>query len=99
MKTVPILFSAMVFAGAAAAQSQICFPPKDPFVPTNDDDFRAFQEMIAADFQRYFSEVTPYIACLDRSRQQAMDRVREMSERHSAFWQRAEGLGVVSPDR
>ena len=83
------------------AQAPLCIPPEEPFVPADDAAFGEYADLVAEDFERYFSEVRPYIACLDTARQDAFARAREISAQHEAFWKRADELGLteeVAPD-
>lgn len=78
-----------------ASPNAVCLPPEEPFVPSGDDDFRAYADMISADFERYFSELSAYFTCMDGTRQAVFDRARAVSQSHQAFWERAQKLGVV----
>lgn len=80
--------------GQPLAAAQICDPPTEPWVPTRDDDLRDYADLIAADFERYFHDLTAYFACMDASRQAVFIRSREVSAAHERFWQRAKALGV-----
>ncbi|PHQ72143.1 MAG: hypothetical protein COB97_00120 [Paracoccus sp.] len=85
----------------AFAQAPLCIPPEEPFVPADDAAFGDYADLVAEDFERYFSEVRPYIACLDAARQDAFARAQEISARHEAFWKRADEMGLteeVAPD-
>ena len=85
----------------AFARAPICIPPREPFVPADDAAFGEYADLVADDFERYFSEVRPYIACLDAARQDAFARAREVSAQHEAFWKRADEMGLtedVAPD-
>lgn len=88
-----------LIGSALAAQDSspnaICLPPEEPFVPSGDDDFRAFADMISADFERYFSQLSAYFTCMDGTRQAVFDRARAVSQSHQDFWERAQKLGVV----
>ena len=91
----------LLFIHPAFAQAPLCIPPEEPFVPADDAFFGEYGDLVAEDFERYFSEVGPYIACLDAARQDAFDRAREVSAQHEAFWKRADEMGLteeVAPD-
>lgn len=81
--------------GQDASPNAVCLPPEEPFVPSGDDDFREYADIISADFERYFSELSAYFTCMDGTRQAVFDRARAVSQSHQAFWERAEKLGVV----
>lgn len=89
MLAMPVAAASQPFAAA-----QICDPPTEPWVPTRDDDLRDYADLIAADFERYFHDLTDYFACMDASRQAVFRRSREVSAAHERFWQRAKALGV-----
>lgn len=78
-----------------ASPNAICLPPEEPFVPSADDNFRSYADMISADFERYFSELSAYFTCMDGTRQAVFDRAHAVSKSHQAFWQRAQQLGVL----
>lgn len=40
------------------AQAPLCVPPEEPWMPENDADLRAYVDLLAADFERYFSALT-----------------------------------------
>lgn len=85
----------------AFAQAPLCVPPEEPFVLADDAAFGEYADLVAEDFERYFSEVGPYIACLDAARHDAFDGARKISAQHEAFWKRADEMGLteeVAPD-
>lgn len=88
-----------VVPAAAHAQStgsgSVCLPPEEPYVPSGDDEFRDYADMVAADFEQYFNEITDYFICMDATRQVVFERAREVSKAHQEFWQRADELGVT----
>lgn len=40
------------------AQAPFCAPPEEPWAPESEADFRAYVDLAAADFERYFSAKT-----------------------------------------
>jgi hypothetical protein len=98
------VFAALILlslGSAALAEPMACIPPLEPFVPADDAAFREFADLVAEDFERYFSEFGPYIACLDTARQEAFDQAHRISALHEAFWRRADQFGLtqeVAPD-
>ena len=78
----------------SAGSGSICLPPEEPYVPSDDAEFRDYADMVSADFNRYFSEITDYFVCMDATRQAVFERAREVSKAHQEFWQRADELGV-----
>lgn len=85
----------LAFCGPAVGQHSICVPPDEPFMSSDDATFSEYADIVAEDFERYFSEFSPYIACLDAARLAAFARAREISVRHQAFWDRADGMGLT----
>lgn len=78
-----------------AGSGSVCLPPEEPYVPSGDAEFRDYADMVSADFERYFKEITDYFICMDATRQVVFERARHVSKAHLAFWQRAEELGVT----
>ena len=78
-----------------ASPATICLPPEEPFVPTSDEDLKAYADIVSGDFERYFTELTVYLSCMDDTRQAVFDRARMVSQDHQAFWDRAKKLGVA----
>lgn len=54
-----------VGAGSAWAQAPLCVPPEKPWVPVSEADFRAYADLVAGDFERYFSALTKHYQCLE----------------------------------
>lgn len=79
----------------SAGSGSVCLPPEEPYVPSGDAEFREYADMVSADFERYFSEITDYFVCVDDTRQAVFERARHVSKAHQAFWQRADELGVT----
>ncbi|AUH35625.1 hypothetical protein [Paracoccus tegillarcae] len=89
------LIGLLAFSGPTLGQDRICVPPEEPFMPDDDATFSEYADIVAEDFERYFSEFSPYIACLDAARLEAFARAREISTRHQAFWDRADRMGLT----
>lgn len=91
---------ACVFIYPSQGQSQLasltnpCFAPEEPFVPSDDAEFKRFADLIAQDFERYFVELTEYSNCMDATRHAVMERAKEVSKEYRSFWDRAKVLGV-----
>ena len=95
MRAIATAMMFLALARPALAQDTVCIPPQDPFIPADDAAFSEYADLVAEDFERYFSEFTPYIACLDAARQEAFTRAREISAQHDAFWVRADAMGLT----
>ncbi|KRW97011.1 MULTISPECIES: hypothetical protein [Paracoccus] len=79
----------------SGSPNAVCLPPEEPYVPSDDDGFREYADVVSADFERYFRELTEYFACMDGTRFAVFERAREVSKAHQAFWLRANNLGVA----
>lgn len=53
------------WAGGAWAQAPLCVPPETPWVPVSEADFRDYADLVAQDFERYFSALTRHFQCLE----------------------------------
>lgn len=95
MRPALVLILFIAANGPARAQDGICLPPEEPNVPSDDATFSDYADLIAEEFERYFSEFSPYIACLDAARIDAFARAREVSAKHQAFWDRADRMGLT----
>lgn len=73
----------------------VCAPPVPPFLPASDATFREYADLINQDFERYFSEMSSYSACLDRARAELLAEAQAVSRLHSEFLARVEALGVA----
>ena len=99
-RLIPLLMAGMaLLTSQVLAQSgspnAVCLPPEEPYVPSDDEGFRAYADMVSEDFERYFSELTDYFSCMDGTRLAVFERAREVSKAHQAFWKRANDLGVA----
>lgn len=79
----------------AAGQVATCAPPARPFVPSDESNFSEYADLVAEDFERYFTEITTYFACMDEARQAAFHEAQEVSKEREAFWTRADSLGLT----
>lgn len=95
MRAIAAAMMVLALTRPAVAQDPVCIPPQEPFIPADDAAFSEYADLVAEDFERYFSEITPYIACLDAARQEAFTRAREISAQHEAFWERADAMGLT----
>ena len=77
-----------------AAQAPICVLPEEPWVPGNEADFRGYVDLIAAEFERYFSELTRYFQCLERTWHEGIEQGRRVSAARETFVARATALGL-----
>lgn len=91
-----ILVIAALWPSGVAAQEtgNLCLPPAVPHVPYSDADLIAYADIVAQDFEQYFSEITAYFSCMDRTRQDVFRQAKEVSTLHQAFQARAAALGV-----
>ncbi len=82
------------FASGAWAQAPVCIPPEEPWVPVSEADFREYADLVAADFERYFSALTRHFQCLEQAWQDGLDRGRRVAADREAFAARAGALGI-----
>lgn len=90
LAVIPVLLA----PAAAGAQVPVCVPPAEPWVPESEADFREYVDMVAADFERYFTELTRYFQCLEQGWQDGIERGRSVSAARKAFVARARALGL-----
>ena len=88
------LVSVLFISTAAKAQAPVCVPPTEPWVPERDADIKAYVDLVAADFERYFSVLTQHFQCLDQAWQDSLARGRAVSAARETFVQRATALGL-----
>ncbi len=88
------LLSGLLIPAAAKAQAPVCVPPEEPWVPERDADIQAYVDLVAADFERYFSALTQHFQCLDQAWQDGLARGRAVAAAREAFVQRASALGL-----
>ncbi|QIR86638.1 hypothetical protein [Paracoccus sp. AK26] len=88
------LLSGLSILPTATAQAPVCVPPEEPWVPERDADIQAYVDLVAADFERYFSALTQHFQCLDQAWQDSLARGRAVSAARETFVQRATALGL-----
>lgn len=86
--------SATFFALIGAA-APICDPPVVPFMPESDATFKEYADLINQDFERYFTEMSRYSACLDHAHAELLAEAQAVSQLHREFLARAEALGLT----
>lgn len=83
------------FVAVLAGAAPICDPPVAPFLPESDATFKEYADLINQDFERYFTEVSRYSACLNNAHAELMAEAEAVSQLHRQFLERAEALGVT----
>ena len=86
--------SATFFALIAAA-APICDPPVVPFMPESDATFKEYADLINQDFERYFTEMSRYSACLDHAHAELLAEAQAVSQLHREFLARVQALGLT----
>lgn len=86
--------SATLFALLGAA-APVCDPPVVPFLPESDATFKEYADLINQDFERYFTEMSRYSACLDQARAELLSEAQAVTQLHREFLARAEALGIA----
>lgn len=62
-----------------------CFPPEPPYTALPQPDLQEFRAELVADFERYFSDITRYIQCLDVERARIMAEGSQMATLYENF--------------
>lgn len=88
------LLTSVLVPIAARAQAPVCVPPEEPWVPQQDADIQAYVDLVAADFERYFSDLTRYFQCLEQAWQDGLAHGRQVSSARETFLRRARALGL-----
>ena len=76
-----LLSTVLCAAGPAAA----CVPPERPFLPTSQEDMRAYADLVRKDFETYIVDVQQYFRCLDEERARAFAEAGKVSEDYGRF--------------
>ena len=75
-----LLLALALFSSAAMVQAPICMPPEEPWVPDSEADFREYADLVAADFERYFSALARHFQGLEAAWQDGIARGRSVDE-------------------
>lgn len=78
----------------AQAQAPVCVPPQEPWVPESEADLRAYADLVAADFERYFLALTRHFQCLEQAWQEGIEQGRRAAAARETFVARAKALGL-----
>ena len=70
---------------SAAADPLPCLPPDLPSTALPAAVLTDYRTEISAEFESYFAEVGPYIACLDAERSRSLDEARLATKSYAAF--------------
>lgn len=70
---------------SAAADPLPCLPPDLPSTALPAAVLTDYRAEISAEFESYFAEVGPYIACLDAERSRSLDEARLATKSYAAF--------------
>lgn len=90
-----LLSICLSIAATFGAQAQSCILPEEPYEPSQDEDFSAYADMVAMDYETYFSDLTAYFRCIDEEREAVLAQARDVSKKRDAFWARAKRLGLT----
>lgn len=63
-------------------------------MPDSEADFREYADLVAADFERYFSALTRHFPCLETAWEDGIARGRTVGKTREAFAARAKELGL-----
>ena len=81
-----VLLACLPEAGVAGS----CLAPPRPFVPSDSQSARDFEDLIRGDFEVYIEDIQNYFRCLDAERARAFEEAREVSEEYGRFLQLVE---------
>lgn len=70
---------------SAAADPLPCLPPDPPSTALPAAVLTDYRAEISAEFESYFAQVGPYIACLDAERSRSLDEARLATKSYAAF--------------
>lgn len=70
---------------SAATDSLPCLPPDLPSTALPAAVLTDYRAEISAEFESYFAQVGPYIACLDAERSRSLDEARLATKSYAAF--------------
>lgn len=70
---------------SAAADPLPCLPPDLPSTALPAAVLTDYRAEISAEFESYFAQVGPYIACLDAERSRSLDEARLAAKSYAAF--------------
>lgn len=70
---------------SAAADPLPCLPPDPPSTALPAAVLTDYRAEISAEFESYFAQVGPYIACLDAERSRSLDEARLATKNYAAF--------------
>ncbi|WP_134681456.1 hypothetical protein [Paracoccus ravus] len=65
-------------------------------MPEDDTSLAQYADLVAEDFERYFSASSEYFACMDATRHTEFERAQQVSERRRLFLDRLDRLGLRS---
>ena len=68
-----------------------CDPPATPHTPRDRSVLIEFQDMITEDYEQYFTDISRYIACIDRERDRAFREAQRVGEEYRQFLKNIEG--------
>lgn len=66
------------------AYAEWCEPPSAP-TPTSAELAREFRDEFKGEFEKYFSEASAYVACLDTERTRALNEIGYTAQRYERF--------------
>ena len=78
-----ILLACLPGAGVAGS----CLAPPRPFVPSDSQAARDYEDLIRGDFETYIEDIQSYFRCLDSERARAFAEARRVSEEYGRFLQ------------
>lgn len=80
-----VLVTTLIGSFTAAATPKICAPPDEPFEPEAAL-AKEYRREILADYERFWSESSEYIRCLDEERARALRGVKDSTADYQAVF-------------
>ncbi|MFV1630805.1 hypothetical protein VWY41_01635 [Phaeobacter sp. JH20_18] len=70
---------------ASGAQAETCLAPSRPFVPSDPQAAREYEDLIRQDFEDYITNVQDYFRCMEGERARAFTEAQEVSQEYGRF--------------
>ncbi|QFT60975.1 hypothetical protein FIU94_19255 (plasmid) [Sulfitobacter sp. THAF37] len=69
----------------SASSAESCLAPVRPFVPSDSQAARNYEDIIRRDFEVYITDIQDYFRCLEQERARAFEEAREVSHDYGRF--------------
>ena len=75
-----------IFMGSAL-QAETCLAPARPFVPSDPEAAKEYEDLIRQDFETYITDVQDYFRCMEGERARAFREAQEVAQEYGQFQQ------------